>query len=59
MANLNNQGKSPEKYKNSAKAAWYATIGMIVLLIALTLCGGCSTTKKVDECCKTEKTSAK
>ena len=59
MANLNNQGKSPEKYENSAKAAWYAIVGMIVLLVATTLFGGCSTTKKVDECCKTEKTSAK
>ena len=59
MANLNNQGKSPEKYENSAKATWYAIVGMIVLLVAMTLFGGCSTTKKVDECCKTEKTSAK
>ena len=59
MANLNNQGKSPEKYENSAKAAWYAIVGMIVLLVAMTLFGGCSTTKKVDECCKTEKTSVK
>ena len=59
MANLNNQGKNSEKYENSAKAAWYAIVGMIVLLIAMTLFGGCSTTKKVDECCKTEKTSAK
>jgi len=56
MENLNNQGRSPEKYENSAKAAWYAIVGMIVLLIALTLFGGCSTTKKVDECCS-QKTS--
>lgn len=53
------QGKSKEKYESSAKAAWYAIVGMIVLLVAMTLFGGCSTTKKVDECCKTEKTSAK
>ncbi len=59
MANLNNQGKRKDQYENSAKFAWYAIVGMIVLLIALTLFGGCSTTKKVDECCKTEKTSAK
>ena len=58
MANLNNQGRSPEKYENSAKAAWYAIVSMIVLLIALTLFGGCSTTKKVDECCS-QKTSVK
>ena len=58
MENLNNQGRSPEKYKNSAKAAWYAIVGMIVLLVATTLFGGCSTTKKVDECCS-QKTSVK
>jgi len=54
MANLNNQGKSPEKYENSAKAAWYAIIGMIGLLVILTLLGGCSTTKKVDSCCSSK-----
>jgi len=59
MANLNNQGKRPDQYENSAKFAWYAIVGMIVLLVAVTLFSGCSTTKKVDECCKTEKTSAK
>ncbi len=59
MANMNNQGKRPDQYENSAKAAWYAIIGMIVLLVAMTLLGGCSTTKKVDECCKTQKTSTK
>jgi len=45
------QGKSKEKYESSAKAAWYAIVGMIVLLVAMTLFSGCSTTKKVDECC--------
>jgi hypothetical protein len=59
MENLNNQGKRKDQYENSAKFAWYAIVGMIVLLVAMTLFGGCSTTKKVDECCKTEKTSAK
>ena len=54
MANLNNQGKSPEKYENSAKVAWYAIIGMIGLLVILTLFGGCSTTKKVDSCCSSK-----
>ena len=54
MANLNNQGKGPEKYENSAKVAWYAIIGMIGLLVILTLLGGCSTTKKVDECCSSK-----
>ena len=54
MENLNNQGKSPEKYENSAKVAWYAIIGMIGLLVILTLLGGCSTTKKVDSCCSSK-----
>ena len=54
MANLNNQGKSPEKYENSAKVAWYTIIGMIALLVILTLLGGCSTTKKVDSCCSSK-----
>jgi len=59
MENMNNQGKRKDQYESSAKFAWYAVVGMIVLLVAMTLFGGCSTTKKVDECCKTEKTSAK
>lgn len=59
MENMNNQGKGPDQYGNSAKFAWYGVVGMITLLILMTLLGGCSTTKKVDECCKTEKTSAK
>jgi len=54
MENLNNQGKGPEKYENSAKVAWYTIIGMIGLLVILTLLGGCSTTKKVDECCSSK-----
>ena len=54
MANLNNQGKSPEKYENSAKVAWYTIIGMVALLVILTLLGGCSTTKKVDKCCESK-----
>ena len=54
MANLNNQGKDNQNYKNSAKAAWYAIVGMITLLILMTLFGGCSTTKKVDECCSSK-----
>ena len=62
MANLNNQGKRKDQYETNARTAfygWCGVVGMIVLLVAMTLFGGCSTTKKVDECCKTEKTSAK
>ena len=59
MENMNNQGKRPEQYENSAKFAGYSIIGMIILLIIVTLLGGCSTTKEIKPdkpCCKTEKT---
>ena len=59
MASMNNQGKRPDQYSNSAKFAWYGVVGMITLLILMTLLGGCSTTKKVDKCCQSQKTSTK
>ena len=45
------QGKSKQNYENSAKAAWYSMIGLLILLVGMTLFSNCSTTKKVDECC--------
>ena len=54
MENLNNQGKRPDQYYNSAKFAWYGVVRMITLLIILTLLGGCSTTKKTDSCCSSK-----
>jgi len=59
MENMNNQGKRKDQYESSAKFAWYAVVGMITLLVLTTLFSGCSTTKKVDECCSTQKTSTK
>jgi hypothetical protein len=64
MANMNKkfnpgQGKTEKQYEDSAKFAWYGVVGMIVLLILFTLLSSCTTTKKVDECCKSQKTSAK
>ena len=64
MANSNKksnpgQGKTPQQYEDSAKFAWYGVVGMIVLLILFTLLSSCTTTKKVDECCKSQKTSTK
>ena len=59
MENLNNQGKRPDQYSNSAKFAWYGVVGMITLLVLMTLLGGCFTTKKVDKCCQSQKTSTK
>ena len=54
MENMNNQGKGPDQYVNSAKFAWYGVVGMITLLILMTLLGGCSTTKKADSCCSSK-----
>tara|TARA_R100001591_G_C4221825_1_gene149389 strand:+ start:242 stop:415 length:174 start_codon:yes stop_codon:yes gene_type:complete len=56
---MNNQGKRPDQYENSAKFAGYSIMGMIILLILMTLLGGCASTKDTESdkpCCKTEKT---
>ena len=58
MENMNNQGKRQDQYENSTKFAGYSIIGMIILIIVITLLGGCSTikeTSKKESCCKTEK----
>ena len=57
MENMNNQGKRPDQYENSAKFAGYGIMGMIILLIVITLLGGCATTNETPQkpCCKTEK----
>ena len=57
MENMNNQGKRPDQYSNSAKFAWYGVVGMITLLILMTLLSGCSTTKKC--CSKDDVTTTK
>ena len=64
MENLNNQGKRPEQYENSAKFAGYSIAFMIILLIVITLLGSCTTTKdtsikKVDKCCKVDTKESK
>ena len=60
MENMNNQGKRPEQYQNSTKFAGYSIMGMIILLIIITLLGGCATTQDTPkECCKSQKTSTK
>jgi|TARA_R110001592_G_scaffold104094_2_gene292942 hypothetical protein len=53
--NKNNpgQGKTQKQYKDSTKFAGYSIIGMIILLIIMTLLGGCTTTK---ECCEKDHT---
>ena len=57
MENMNNQGKRQDQYENSTKFAGYSIIGMIILLIIITLLGGCATTNETPKkpCCKTEK----
>ena len=57
MENMNKQGKRSDQYKNSTKFAGYSIIGMIILLIIVTLLGGCATTNETPQkpCCKTEK----
>ena len=60
MENMNNQGKRQDQYENSTKFAGYSIIGMIILLIIITLLGGCATTHEITkECCKSQKTSTK
>ena len=60
MENLNNQGKRPDQYENIAKFAGYSIMGMIILLIIMTLLGGCATTQETSkECCKSKKTTEK
>ena len=57
---MNNQGKRPDQYENSAKFAGYSILGMVILLIIMTLLGGCATTQETSkECCKSKKTTEK
>ena len=51
------QGKTPQQYEDSTKFAWYGVVGMIILVILLSLLGGCATTNETPKkpCCKTEK----
>ena len=51
MENMSNQGKRPQQYEDSTKFAWYGVIGMVILLILMTLFGGCASPKK---CCDKE-----
>ena len=56
MENMNNfQGKRPDQYKNSEKFAGYGILGIIILLIIMTLLGGCATTQPTKKCCDKEK----
>ena len=57
---MNNQGKRPDQYENSAKFAWFGVWGMTILIILLSLLGGCATTHETSkECCKSKKITEK
>ena len=63
MANTNKkspgQGKTPQQYTDSTRFAWYGVVGMTLLVILLTLLGGCATTHETSkECCKSKAISA-
>ena len=58
MENLNNQGKRKQQYNDSARFMGYGIIGMVILIVLMTLFGGCATTHETSkECCKSKKTS--
>jgi len=62
MANMNKkspgQGKTPQQYTDSTRFAWYGVVGMTLLIILLTLLGGCATTHETSkECCKSKEIS--
>ena len=60
MENMNNQGKTPQQYENSMKFFSRAMLGIIILMVLVTLFGGCATTQETPkECCKSEKACAK
>jgi len=53
------QGKTQKQYTDSTRFAWYGVVGMVLLVILLTLLGGCAITHDVSkECCKTKEISA-
>jgi hypothetical protein len=54
------QGKTPQQYTDSTRFAWYGVVGMTLLIILLTLLGGCATTQETSkECCKSKKITEK
>jgi len=59
MENMNNQGKRPGQYTDSTRFAWYGVVCMTLLVILLSLLGGCAITHDVSkECCKSKTISA-
>ena len=48
---MNNQGKRPQQVRDSERFAWYGVLGMIIILILVTLLGGCATTQPTKKCC--------
>ena len=58
MENMNNQGKTPQQFEDSERFAWYGVVGMTILVILLSLLGGCVATHETSkECCKSKEIS--
>ena len=58
MENMNNQGKTPQQYKDSIRFFSRAILGIIILMIIMVLLGGCSlTTYPIDPCCDKDHTT--
>jgi len=56
MGNMNNQGKRPEQYADSARFAWYGVLGMVIILLLVSLLTGCATIQPTKKCCDKEHT---
>jgi len=41
MANLNNQGKKPQQFRDSERLAWYGVLGMVIILILSMMLSSC------------------
>jgi hypothetical protein len=56
MENMNRD----RQYKDSARFVAISMLGIIILMIIMTLFGGCATTQETPKkCCKSEKACAK
>jgi hypothetical protein len=54
------EGKVFIYHEDSTRFAWYGVVGMTILVILLSLLGGCATTQETSkDCCKSKKTTEK
>jgi hypothetical protein len=57
MANMNNQGKTPQQYEDSIRFFSRAMLGFILLMILMVLLSGCAVTYPLDPCCDKDNTT--